>query len=154
MTQNIRSLDTYTTSLDTYVMGPLQITAHSRTSFPAIEQLLADNELVPLPLSTYESALYTCMNRGAKFSRLVEGGVKVYVTSDLMTRAPVLEAQDVGQALEIAAYIQENSDALKKIAESTTQHGRVLDLKTHSLFLLWCTVRFKLVGWRALQQNL
>ncbi|MEK6899903.1 MAG: hydroxymethylglutaryl-CoA reductase [Nanoarchaeota archaeon] len=131
MPEEIRCLDKFHTTLDTYVMGPLRLTAVSNTSFPIIDEPLASDESIELPLSTYETGLYTCVNRGSKFSRLVEGGVKAYVTQDIMTRAPVLEARDVKQALEISDYIKNNFEELKTIAESTTSHGKALSVKPY-----------------------
>ncbi len=131
MAEEIRYKEKYATSIETCVMGHLRLTAESRTRYPAIGEKLAYDELVPVPLSTYETGVYTCVNRGAKFSRLIEGGVKAYVTQDFMTRAPVVQAQDVAQALEISDYIENNLEELQKVAETTTRHGKALDIKPY-----------------------
>ncbi|MDP3698237.1 MAG: hydroxymethylglutaryl-CoA reductase [Nanoarchaeota archaeon] len=131
MTDKIISLEEYPTFLSTYVMGPLRLTAESRTKHPKIQEKLADDELIPLPLSTYETGLYIGVNRGAKFSRISPSGVKAYVTHDFMTRAPVLEAKDVQQAMEISDYIENNIGQLQEIAESTTHHGKVREIKSY-----------------------
>lgn len=133
MPEEIRCLEKYQTSIDSYVIGPLRLTAESRTKFPVIEEKLADSEEIPLPLSTYENGIYTGVNRGAKWSRLIEGGVKAYVTQDFMTRAPVVQAQDLAQALELSDYIENNFEELRKVAETTTRHGKVLDMKSYQV---------------------
>lgn len=130
MIEEIRCLDKYPTSIDTLLMGPLRITAESRTQYPSVQKLI-DNEEIPIPLSTYERGLFTCVNRGAKFSRHIERGVKVYVIQDWMTRAPVIEAKDVSQALDIRCFIEGNFSLLKEVAESTTKYGSVVSIKSY-----------------------
>ncbi len=132
MPEEIRCSEKYPTSINTYVMGPLRLTAESRTTHPNIkEKILASDELIPIPLSTYEDGVYTCVNRGTKLSRLIEGGVKAYVTQDFMTRAPVVQARDVAQALELSDYIENNFEELRTIAESTTRHGKVIAVRSY-----------------------
>ncbi len=129
MPEEIRCLEKYQTTLETIVEGPLRITAYSKTKFPKIKKALIDTEEIPIPLTTYETGLLTCVNRGAKFSRQVDLGVKTYVEKDLMTRAPVIEANNVAQAFEITEYIENNFEELKIIAESTTKYGKVITIK-------------------------
>jgi len=126
--ESIKYIEKFPTSLDTYVMGPMKFSARSRTS---LDMLLAKKELISIPMSTYESALYTCVNRGAKFSRLVPEGIHAVVIRDIMTRAPVLEARDIEQAMQISKYIGGNFEELKDIAQSTTRFGTVLDIKAY-----------------------
>ncbi|MBS3168255.1 hydroxymethylglutaryl-CoA reductase [Candidatus Woesearchaeota archaeon] len=131
MPEEIKCIEHFPTTLETYVEGPLLLTAFSRTEYPKIEEPLADKEEIPIPLATFEKGVFTCVNRGAKFSRLIEMGIKSYVTQDLMTRAPVIEAKDLEQALDISDYTERNSEELRSIAESTTRFGKVTSIKTY-----------------------
>lgn len=133
MAEKIRCLEEYNSDKTTKVVGPLRVTAESFTEYPLIHEKLADNEEVGIPLSAdHEPGIYTCVNRGAKFSRQVGGGVNVYIASDFMTRAPVLEAPTVRRGLELAAYINKNHHELKEIAESTTRFGKVHSIKPYN----------------------
>ena len=129
MAEEIRSLDKYPTSLETLVMGPIRVTAFSETD-PSLG-ILADNEEVPLPLSTKERGVYTCVNRGAKFSRSVEGGVQVRVLKDFMTRAPIIQAQDIEEAMRIRDFLRSEFEKLRDIAQATTRYGKLLGIESH-----------------------
>ena len=129
MAEEIRSLDKYPTSLETLVMGPIRVTAFSETD-PSLG-ILADNEEVPLPLSTKERGVYTCVNRGAKFSRSVEGGVQVRVLKDFMTRAPIIQAQDIEEAMGIRDFLRSEFEKLRDIAQATTRYGKLLGIESH-----------------------
>ncbi|MFA4887765.1 MAG: hydroxymethylglutaryl-CoA reductase [Candidatus Nanoarchaeia archaeon] len=133
MSEEVRCLEKYPTTLETVVVGPLRLTAVSKTKYPNIKEDLANAEEINIPLSTYETGVLTCVNRGCKFSRQTPGGVKVYVERDFMTRAPVIEAENLEQAMEITAYIASNFDELKELADSTTRHGKVQTIKTEQV---------------------
>ncbi len=86
----------------------------------------ADGEFY-VPLATSEGALVASVNRG--FSVISEsGGAITKILDDKMTRAPVLKAKSVTDALEIKAWINENFKELKKAAEVTTRHGRLIKI--------------------------
>jgi hydroxymethylglutaryl-CoA reductase (NADPH) len=59
------------------------------------------------PLSTYETALFYSVNRGAKISRLC-GGFDVNLISDLMTRSCILEVTNTYDAVLLSRYIEDN----------------------------------------------
>ncbi len=144
MSGNIRSLDEYDTTIKTRTVGPLRITAYSKVhypkkeesmkrDYPRIEQPLAFQEEIEIPLATYEEPLYICVNRGAKVSRAIEGGIKVYVEKDLMTRAPVIKARDIKQALDISDFLKEYEAEIADIVESTTGYGKFLSIKPYAI---------------------
>lgn len=86
----------------------------------------ADGEFY-VPLATSEGALVASVNRG--FSVISKsGGAITKILDDKMTRAPVLKAKSVTDALEIKAWIDENFKELKKAAEVTTRHGRLIKI--------------------------
>lgn len=80
-----------------------------------------------VPLATSEGALVASVNRG--FSVISEsGGAITKILDDKMTRAPVLKAKSVTNALEIKLWINEHFKELKKAAEVTTRHGRLIKI--------------------------
>ena len=85
------------------------------------------NREVYVPLATSEGALVASINRGAS-TITSSGGVNVKVVSDIMTRAPAVKCKDVNEALKIKNWFIDNFDELKKIAESTTSHGKLIKI--------------------------
>ncbi|MDI6724241.1 MAG: hydroxymethylglutaryl-CoA reductase (NADPH) [Methanobacterium sp.] len=80
-----------------------------------------------VPLATTEGALLASVNRG--YSVIAEaGGVTTKIIDDKMTRAPVIKAKSVSEALEIKAWIERNFKELKKAAEVTTRHGKLIKI--------------------------
>lgn len=80
-----------------------------------------------LPLATTEGALVASVNRGC--SAITQaGGADVRILRDGMTRAPVFAARDVLHAQEIVTWVREHLDEVREAAESTTSHGRLLDV--------------------------
>ncbi len=80
-----------------------------------------------VPLATSEGALVASVNRG--FSVISEcGGVITRILDDKMTRAPVLKAKSVTDALKIKSWINEHFRELKKAAEVTTRHGKLIKI--------------------------
>lgn len=86
------------------------------------------NDEFYVPLATTEGALIASINRGCKAITLA-GGADVRIQRDGMTRAPVFAATDVVHATEAARWIEENIPLLKEIAETTTSHGKLLDIR-------------------------
>lgn len=78
-----------------------------------------------IPLSTTEGALIASVNRGSSVITKA-GGADVRILKDLMTRAPVFAAKDIVHAAEIVKWIENNFNLLKKTAESTTSHGKLV----------------------------
>ncbi|MGZ7047326.1 MAG: hydroxymethylglutaryl-CoA reductase (NADPH) [Methanobacterium sp.] len=80
-----------------------------------------------VPLATSEGALVASVNRGSSVI-LEAGGVIAKIIGDKMARAPVLKAKSVSDALEIKAWIDEHFKELKKAAEVTTRHGKLIKI--------------------------
>ncbi len=87
----------------------------------------ADDEFY-IPLATTEGALVASINRGCKAITLA-GGAEVRIQRDGMTRAPVFAAKSVVHATDAARWIEGNIPLLKEIAETTTSHGKLLDIR-------------------------
>ena len=77
-----------------------------------------------LPLATTEGALVASVNRGCS-AITAAGGANARVTKTGMTRAPVFRVEDVREGADVAAWVEENVDALREAAESTTSHGEL-----------------------------
>jgi hydroxymethylglutaryl-CoA reductase (NADPH) len=78
-----------------------------------------------VPMATTEGALVASTNRGC--SALTEaGGATARVLKDAMTRAPVFRVSGVAEAAELAEWVDENLNALREAAATTTEHGELL----------------------------
>ena len=80
-----------------------------------------------VPLATSEGALVASVNRGCSTITL-SGGANVRIIDDKMTRAPVIKAESVIEAMEIKKWIENNFTELKEAAEATTRHGKLLKI--------------------------
>lgn len=80
-----------------------------------------------VPLATSEGALVASVNRGC--SAITDaGGANVRIADDKMTRAPVIKTRSVSEALDIKEWIANHFKELKKAAEVTTRHGKLLKI--------------------------
>ncbi|MFP4188174.1 MAG: hydroxymethylglutaryl-CoA reductase (NADPH) [Halobacteriales archaeon] len=83
-----------------------------------------------VPMATTEGALVASTNRGC--STITQaGGATARVLQDAMTRAPVFRVSGVAEAAELIEWVDENFDALKQAAESTTNHGELVRAKPY-----------------------
>ncbi|WP_222920087.1 hydroxymethylglutaryl-CoA reductase (NADPH) [Natrinema sp. SYSU A 869] len=83
-----------------------------------------------LPLATTEGALLASVNRGLSVIRSA-GGADARVTKNGMTRAPVFRVAGVVEAAETVEWVEDNFEALREAAESTTSHGELLDIEPY-----------------------
>ncbi|SEW21290.1 hydroxymethylglutaryl-CoA reductase (NADPH) [Natrinema salifodinae] len=83
-----------------------------------------------LPLATTEGALLASVNRGLSAIRAA-GGAEARVTKNGMTRAPVFRVDGVAEAAETVEWVEDNFEALREAAESTTSHGELLDVEPY-----------------------
>lgn len=82
-----------------------------------------------LPLATTEGALVASVNRGC--SAITQaGGAEVRIFHDGMTRAPVFAADSIVHAKQVADWVAAHRDELRAAAESTTSHGKMIDVVT------------------------
>jgi len=82
-----------------------------------------------LPLATTEGALIASVNRGCGVITKA-GGAEVRILRDGMTRAPVFAARSIVHAREIVDWVSSHREEIREVAESTTSHGRFLDVTT------------------------
>jgi hydroxymethylglutaryl-CoA reductase (NADPH) len=81
-----------------------------------------------IPLATTEGALVASVNRGAKFIT-ESGGARVKVLKDGMARAPLFRLPSLIDAVEFVEWVTQHFEELKKIAESTTRHGKLKEVQ-------------------------
>ena len=84
-----------------------------------------------VPLATTEGTLVASYNRGMRM--LYEaGGVRTTVVDDRMQRAPVFVLESAREARDFGAWLADNFDAIKAVAETTTRSGRLQDVEQYA----------------------
>ena len=83
-----------------------------------------------LPLATTEGALTASVNRGCSVIGAA-GGATARVIESKMTRAPVFSAGGVAAANAVVEWVRDNRETLAEAAESTTEHGEVVDIRAY-----------------------
>lgn len=81
-----------------------------------------------LPMATTEGALVASTSRGAKVLTQA-GGVNIEMENFGITRAPVFRTKDLSQAMQLKHWVIENLANLKEVAESTSNHLKLLGIK-------------------------
>lgn len=85
-----------------------------------------------VPLATTEGALIASVNRGAKAVTL-SGGTRVKIIFDGMTRAPVFKLDSIIDVVDFIDWVKKHYEDLKRIAESTTSHGKLISVEPYVL---------------------
>jgi hydroxymethylglutaryl-CoA reductase (NADPH) len=83
-----------------------------------------------IPLATTEGALVASISRGAKTITL-SGGAFATVYRDGMTRAPLFKTANAKKAVELAKWVLNNIEDIKKVAESTTRYGKLVAIEPY-----------------------
>ncbi len=83
-----------------------------------------------VPMATTEGTLVASYNRGISLMNRC-GGIKCTVVEDMMQRAPVWVLDDARAASHLSHWLQKHLPQLRKAAEATTQHGKLLHLDTY-----------------------
>ncbi len=85
-----------------------------------------------VPLATTEGALVASVNRGA-YAVTLSGGVRTKILFNGMTRAPLFRVEDIDEAVRLVKWVREHFMDLKKVAESTTRYGKLVDVEPYIL---------------------
>ncbi len=85
-----------------------------------------------IPLATTEGALVASINRGCRAVTL-SGGARSKIIGDGMTRAPVFKLPNIEKAVEFIKWVEEHFEEIKKAAESTTRHGKLVRIEPYIL---------------------
>ena len=88
-----------------------------------------ETELVYSAIGTLEGALVSSMNRGAKAISL-SGGFEAKVIHQKMVRSPLFISSDSDTAEHLEAWIKSNAVEIKTIAESYSNHAKLIELNT------------------------
>jgi len=83
------------------------------------------NGVFTIPLCTLEGALVLSMCRGMMATSLC-GGVHVRHVCQEISRSPVFLLDHVSQMRDFVTWVEKNFSRIKEIAESTTNHGKLL----------------------------
>ena len=93
-----------------------------------------------IPLATTEAALVASCNRGAQvISR--SGGAAAAMLREGVLRTPAFVFENLFDAGVFIKWVVENQDALRRAAEATTRHGKLISLEPvldHDVVFLLC----------------
>jgi hydroxymethylglutaryl-CoA reductase (NADPH) len=84
-----------------------------------------------VPLATTEGTLVASYNRGMKLVREC-GGVTTTVVDDAMQRAPVFVFDNAREAKNFCAWLDDNFDDIKKVADNTTSVGKLKNIERYA----------------------
>ncbi|WP_405232836.1 hydroxymethylglutaryl-CoA reductase [Lentisalinibacter salinarum] len=84
-----------------------------------------------IPLATTEGTLVASYNRGMKLLRAA-GGVRTTVHDDCMQRAPAFIFKSARDAREFGIWIEENIEAIREQAESTSSVAKLRNIEQYS----------------------
>jgi hydroxymethylglutaryl-CoA reductase (NADPH) len=85
-----------------------------------------------LPLATTEGALVASVNRGCSVVNAA-GGARVAILADAMTRGPAFVCRNVQHLVATRAWVQSHLEDIRKAAEGTTSHGRLLGISPYAV---------------------
>jgi hydroxymethylglutaryl-CoA reductase (NADPH) len=103
------------THLPTGICGPLKILGRE-----AVGEFY-------VPLATTEGALVASVARGCQVITMA-GGAEVRIVSDSIVRTPIFVFNNLEELTHFAAWVENSFVAIKEAAESTTGHGKLLEI--------------------------
>jgi len=80
-----------------------------------------------IPLATTEGALVASYNRGMKIIS-ESGGANPRLLKDETYIGAIIEFNNLSEVIEFSNWIDDSFNKLKEIAESTTKHGKLLNI--------------------------
>ncbi|PSU35891.1 hydroxymethylglutaryl-CoA reductase [Photobacterium lutimaris] len=83
-----------------------------------------------VPLATTEAALVASYNRGSQLITQA-GGASAMLLNEGVTRTPCFAFYDLAQAGQFVAWVVTQYDEFRRIAESTTRHGKLTDISVN-----------------------
>ncbi len=110
------------------------------------------DEEVYVPLATTEAALVASTNRGCSAIRAA-GGARVHVEDVGMTRAPVFRTSGLEATRKFVGWIEERVEDIRRIAESSSRHLKLLDIRPKS-FGTTVLLRFRFSAGDAMGMNM
>lgn len=104
------------TGVPTQWVGPIRVSGNAVTGE------------IEVPLATYESPLWPSVGRGAKISRMVEGGIRATVVGERMSRSVLFVARDGASAFTASQQILSRIDELHAVVGSGSRHAKLVDV--------------------------
>lgn len=89
-------------------------------------------EELMVPLATFESPLWSSVNRGARVAREC-GGIRVAVQREVMTRSVILEAPSLEETVLAVQTIKSSSPQIAEVVAGTSRFGRLESLHIESV---------------------
>lgn len=108
--------ETTNTLIPTRWVGPIRFSGN------------AVNGEINVPLATYETPLWPSVGRGAKVSRLVEGGIVATVIGERMTRSVLFTANSAADAHRAAMVIESRMDDLQKVVGRGSRFAKLVEI--------------------------
>ncbi|MGI6879860.1 hydroxymethylglutaryl-CoA reductase [Microbacterium sp. gxy059] len=104
------------TPIPTRWVGPIRVSGNA-----------VDGE-ISVPLATYETPLWPSVGRGARVSRLIEGGIRATVVSERMSRSVLLIADDAAGAHRASLAIRARLEELREVVAGQSRFARLEEL--------------------------
>ncbi|MGU3409498.1 hydroxymethylglutaryl-CoA reductase [Microbacterium sp. M1A1_1b] len=104
------------TPIPTRWVGPLRVSGNAVQGEHAV------------PLATYESPLWPSVGRGARISRMVEGGIVATVVDERMTRSVVVRADSAAAAHIAAGQILARQAELEAVVVGQSRFARLIEV--------------------------
>ncbi len=105
-----------TTPIPTKWVGPIRVSGN------AVE---GEHEV---PLATYESPLWPSVGRGARISRMVEGGIVATVVDERMTRSVVVRAESAAAAHAATGRILARQAELEALVAGQSRFAKLIEV--------------------------
>lgn len=86
------------------------------------------NDEVKIPLATYETPLWPSCGRGAKVSRMIEGGITCTFVSEKMTRSVIFTLESAAAAVVARDAIAARYEELQAVVESSSRFAKLVDI--------------------------
>jgi hydroxymethylglutaryl-CoA reductase (NADPH) len=83
-----------------------------------------------VPMATTEGTLVATYLHGMRATAKA-GGVNAHVLSDSLDITPAFVVRDLAQARALVTWVQDHMDAVRAAVESTTRHGRLVEVRPH-----------------------
>ncbi|MFC0672823.1 hydroxymethylglutaryl-CoA reductase [Brachybacterium hainanense] len=110
--------------------SPLDVRIPSRWVGPLRISGNAIDDSVEVPLATYESPLWPSVGRGARVSRMIEGGIRATLIDARMARSSLFVAPDAAAAHLAEQALHAREPELAEVVASTSRFARLIDLHT------------------------
>jgi hydroxymethylglutaryl-CoA reductase (NADPH) len=110
------------------------------------------DELVSLPLATYESPLWPSTHRGARVCTEA-GGIRATIVDERMSRSVLVEADSVAELHTIYQDLKNRHDELQEVISASSRFAKLVDLNAQIVGPL-LFIRFELLTGDAAGHNM